>query len=244
MKHRAVLAAVSGAVAIASVALVQGSGAASKATRAVTPTPASVTISGMPGNGLVPFPSLTLTTAQLAALPQSTVTVPISGTPTTEKGPLVSALLTQAGFAPIAACTNDILRYWTEVSSLTGSAVEISNGELNTGFGNRPAILSIEENGTPLAIPRLAVPNDLSGARNIANVFNITVGRAAPQVAAANASCNPAGFTPPVTAPTAPSVLVNGDVAHTTTFSLEQLQGMPQVTQDVTFQSGANTRNN
>jgi hypothetical protein len=75
-------------------------------------------------------------------------------------------------------------------------------------------------------------------------VFNITVGRAAPQVAAANASCNPPGFTAPVTAPTAPSVLVNGDLAHPTTFSLEQLQGMPQVTQEVTFQSGANTRNN
>jgi len=170
--------------------------------------------------------------------------VPIDGSPTTEKGPLVSALLTQAGFAPIAACTNDILRYWTEVSSLNGSAVEISNGELNTGFGNRPAILSLEENGTPLAIPRLAVPNDASGARNIANVFNITVGRAAPQLAAANPACNPAGFTPPVTAPAAPAVLVNGEVAHPSTFSLAQLQGMPQVTQDVTFQAGANTRNN
>src|SRR5262245_32377953 len=106
MKHRAVLAAVIGAVAISSVALVQGSGAASRASRALPQTPALVTISGMPGNGLVPFPSLTLTTAQLAALPQTTITVPIDGTPTTEKGPLVSALLTQAGFAPIAACTN------------------------------------------------------------------------------------------------------------------------------------------
>ena len=97
------------------------------------------------------FPSLTLTLSQLAALPQSTVTVPINGVPTTEKGPLVSALLTQAGFAPIAACTNDILRYWTEVSSLDGSAVQITNGELNTGFGNLPAVLSIAENGVPTA---------------------------------------------------------------------------------------------
>src|SRR5262249_13748521 len=155
----------------------------------VTPQPASVTISGMPGNGLVPFPSLTLTMSQLAALPQTTVTVPVNGVSKTEKGPLVSALLTQAGFAPIAACTTDLLRSWTAVASLDGSAVEISNGELNTGFGNRPAVLSIEENGTPLAIPRLAVPNDASGARNIGNVFNITVGRAAPQLAAANAAC-------------------------------------------------------
>jgi len=244
MKNRPVLAAILGVVALCSIAFVHGSIAAPKATTATTPAPASVTIAGMPGNGLVPFPSLTLTVAQLAALPQTTITVPVGGVMKTEKGPLVSSLLTQAGFAPIAACTNDILRYWTEVSSLNGSAVQIANGELNTGFGNRPAILSIEENGVPLTIPRLAVPNDSSGARNIANVFNITVGRAAPQIAAANASCNPAGFTPPVTAPAAPSVLVNGDVAHPATFSLAQLQGMPQVTQDVSFQSGANTRSN
>ena len=140
-------AAIVGVVAIGAVAVVQGSGAASKATKALPPTPASVTISGMPGNGLVTFPSLTLTMAQLAALPQSTITVPVGGVTKTETGPLVSSLLTQAGFAPIAACTNDVLRYWTEVSSLDGGAVEIANGELNTGFGNRPAILSIQENG-------------------------------------------------------------------------------------------------
>src|SRR6476646_7801441 len=123
MNVRAVLVAILGTAALVCVAVSQGSVAASKAIRAVPPTPASVTISGMPGNGLVAFPSLTLTTAQLAALPQATITVPVSGVPTTEKGPLVSALLTQAGCAPIAACTNDILRYWTEVSSLNGSAV-------------------------------------------------------------------------------------------------------------------------
>src|SRR5262245_52581815 len=126
MNRRRLLAALIGLAALCSVIVSQGSVAAPKVSKALPPIPASVTISGMPGNGLVPFPSLTLTTAQLAALPQTTITVPINGVATTEKGPLVSALLTQAGFAPIAACTNDVLRYWTEVSSLNGSAVEIA----------------------------------------------------------------------------------------------------------------------
>ena len=38
-----------------------------------------------------------------------------------------------------------------------------------------------------------------------------------------------------MTAPAVPAVLVNGDVAHPTTLSLAQLQGMPQVNQNVTF---------
>jgi hypothetical protein len=195
--------------------------------------PATVTISGQPGNGLITFPTLTLTTAQLAALPQTTVK--IDGGTTTETGPTVSSVLAAAGFTPIAACKNDVLRYWVEASSLNGSAAEITTGELDPSFGDNPAILSIEENGTAQAAPRLVVPGDATDARDVPDVYNITVGRAAAELASTTAACNPPSFTPPVTAPaTEGPVLVNGDVASPTTWSFAQLGDsalFPQVTQ-------------
>ena len=87
-------------------------------------------------------------------------------------------MLTQAGFTLISACKNDQLHYWIEASSLDGSGAVISDGELDPLFGNNPAILSVTENGVPLTAPRLAVPKDKTTARDVGNLFNITIGRA------------------------------------------------------------------
>ena len=197
MNHRALVVVVLGAVTL-------GVGAVAFAASSPPPaTQASLTIQGSPGNGLIPFSPLTLTMAQLAALPQSTVTLSDG---TVEKGPLMSSLLTQAGltFLGNTVCRNDELRFWAEASSLDGSAAEITPGELDTGFGNRPAILSLNENGTPLAAPRLAIPAENNTARDIPAVFDITVGRAAPQLTeTGQGGCNPNGFVPTVTVPPA-----------------------------------------
>jgi hypothetical protein len=227
MNRRAVLVAVCLGAALVTTAV---SGAAPGLPTLPPPT---VTVEGAPGNGLIPFNPLTLTVAQLAALPQQQVTVSIGGQATAEEGPLVSALLTQAGFQTVPGCKNDELRYWVEASSLNGAAAEITAGELDKNFGNRQAILSVEENGTPLAVPRLVVPGDATDARDIQDVFNVTVGRAAPQLAnTATPSCTAAPFTPPVTAPTPGSVLLNGDVATPGTLTFDQL-GDPAVFQQV-----------
>ena len=69
-----------------------------------------MTIQDSPGNNLIQFPPLTLTMAQLAQLPAETVTLPDG---TTESGPTLSSLLTQAGFGLIPAART--------TSSTTGS---------------------------------------------------------------------------------------------------------------------------
>jgi hypothetical protein len=186
---------------------------------------------------------VTLKTSELAVLPQTTVTVPINGKSTTESGPLLSALLTYAGVQYDSACKNDELRYWVEATNPKGQAVVITAGELDTGFGNRPAILSISENGQFLTSqgPRLVVPND-SGARNLQHVSMITVGRAPVQLAdTATPAC---GTTGTAQAPPPGSLTINGDVKNPTTYTFAQLQAMPQLNQTVSFLSGTTPSTN
>jgi hypothetical protein len=212
-------------------------------------TQASVTIQDSPGNGLVEFAPLTLTMAQLEALPATPATLPDG---TTESGPLLSSLLTKAGFKLITGCKNDQLHYWIEASSLDGSGAEISDGELDSGFGNNPAILSVKENGAALTAPRLVVTKDKTTSRDVGNVFNITVGRADQQLpqSASNAGCTPPGYThnPPVAVPATGSVLINGPAASVPSpvVTWDQLSGttpiggktLAQVDQTVGFLQG------
>jgi hypothetical protein len=206
-------------------------------------TQASVKIEYAAGNGLIPFTPLTLNMSQLEALPASTVTLPGG---TTESGPTLSSLLTQAGFKLISTCKNDQLHYWIEASSLAGSGAEISDGELDPLFGNDAAILSVNENGVALAAPRLAIPNDKTTARDVGDVFDITIGRAPQQLPeiGGNAGCTPTGYTAIATPPaTAGSVLINGGVSNpAAVVTWAQLQAMTQVSQTDTFKQG-NTPN-
>jgi hypothetical protein len=180
--------------------------------------------------------------AQLEALPASTVTLPGG---TTESGPTLSSLLTQAGFKLISGCKNDQLHYWIEASSLDDSGAVISDGELDPLFGNDPAILSVKENNVALTAPRLAVPKDKTTARDVGDVFDITVGRADQQLpqSKSNLGCTPTGYTPLATPPTSfGDVLINGDVSNQTTVTWAQLTGMTQVDQTDSFLQG-NTPN-
>ncbi len=193
----------------------------------------TVTISGA---GLTP---VTLTTAELVVVPQQTVTTTVNGISVIESGPTLSGLLAYAGVAYDGNCKNDELRYWVEVTSANGDAVEISPGELDTGFGDRPAILSINQDGTFLTAegPTLVVPGDFAGIRNIEHVTKITVGRA--PVELAETSYPACGTTSLVTAPPPGSVTINGDVKDPMTLSFAQLQALPQATQTDTFLSGS-----
>ena len=204
--------------------------------------PPSVSVVGAPGNGLIPFAPKSFTVAQLAAMTQTTDTVTVGGSSTTESGPLLSLVLASAGFTTIAACSNDELRYWASATGTDGSSAEITAGELDKSFGNRQAILSLTENGTPLQRPRLVVPNDATDARDISGITNVTVGRAAPQLASTTSACNPANFTPPVTAPPTGTVTFNGDIEHPVSLNYDQLGAMPQVTQTDTFLQGTKTK--
>ena len=183
-------------------------------------------------------------TSELASLPQQTDTVTIAGTQTTETGPLVSALMTLAGVQYNAQSSNDELRYWVEATSANGQAVEVSAGELDPFYGNRPAILSIDQNGTFLTSsgPRLIVPNDATDARDIEHVTRITIGRAPVELAdTATPACGTAGQMPD---PAPGTVVINGDVANPMTLTMAQLQSLPQVSQTDTFLSGSRSSTN
>ena len=187
---------------------------------------------------------VTLKTSELASLPQQTDTVTIAGTQTTETGPLVSALMTLAGVQYNAQCSNDELRYWVEATSANGQAVEIGAGELDPFYGNRPAILSIDQNGTFLTSsgPRLVVPNDSTDARDIEHVTRITIGRSPVELAdTATPACGTAGQMPD---PAPGTVVINGDVANPMTLTMAQLQSLPQVSQTDTFLSGSRSSTN
>ncbi len=231
MNIRTAVVATLGAAALCSVAV-------SFAASSPPVTQASVTIQDSPGNNLIEFPPLTLTMAQLAALPAASVTLPDG---TTESGPTLSSLLSKAGFGLVPGCKNDQLHYWIEASSLDGSGAVISDGELDPNFGNNPAILSITQNGVPLTAPRLAVPRDATEARDVGNVFDLTIGRADQQLpqSGSNTGCTPPGYTPLATPPSSRGdVLINGDVPAQPPVTWDALLGMTQVSQTDTYNQG------
>jgi hypothetical protein len=231
MKKGPILVAVLAAAAFLSGTALARAGASS-------PIVPSVTVNTV-GLGL---PPVTLKTSELAILPQQTISVPLAGVATTETGPLLSALVTYAGVQFNSTCKNDELRYWVEVTSADGSqAAVITSGELDPLFGNRPAILALSENGNFLTAsgPQLVVPND-SGVRDIKHVATITVGRA-PVVLGSSPGCGSSGL---IANPPAGTVLVNGYVSSPQTFTVAQLQAMPQVTQTDNFLQGSTPNTN
>jgi hypothetical protein len=103
----------------------------------------------------------------------------------------------------------------------------ITAAELDPQEGNNLAILSLNENGKPLASPRLVVAGDKTDGRDIPNVSALTIGRASPQLVSSEQGCNPPSFKPPVSAPAKGSVLINGAVPHPTALTFAQLQKLP-----------------
>jgi len=189
-------------------------------------------------SGEIPDPR-TFETYELAAIPQRTVSVVYGGVTHTESGPLISDVMTFLGWSPSATCRNDVLRWWILASNAKGQSALVTRGEIDPGFGNRPAILSISEDGRFLTHvgPRLIVPGDATDIRAIRKVNQLTIGRATSQLP--QAGCDDKGAL--ASAPAPGSVVINGDVASGSTQSFPQLQGLtPQVTQTVSFLNGAN----
>jgi hypothetical protein len=223
-------------LALAALILASFSGAAYGRAQATNIVP-SVKINTLTGT------LLTLKTSELTVIPQTTLTVPIAGVSTTESGPSLLSLLTFAGVQFNSACKNDELRWWVEVTNPKGQAAVITAGELDTGFGNRPAILSIDQNGQFLTQngPTLIVPNDFGG-RDIKNVSVITVGRAPAELA--DTSTPACGTTSLMPTPPAGTVVVNGDVKTPLTLTMAQLAAMPQETQTDSFLQGTSPQTN
>jgi hypothetical protein len=220
------------ALALAAALVVGGAGAAygRQSSNSIVPTIKVNTTSGT---------LLTLKTSELSVLPQQSVTITLNGVSTVEQGPTLASLLTLAGVQYNAACRNDELRWWIEATASNGQAATLTAGEIDPLFGNRPAILSISENGQFLTSrgPTLIVPNDPAGKRNLKGVSVITVGRAPAQLFNSS-TCSP---TVAMSAtPTPGTLVINGDVSSPQTLSFAQLQAVqPQLSQTVSFLNGA-----
>jgi hypothetical protein len=223
-------------ILVSAVALALGTTSAAVAHAAKAPASTGIVPSqSIAINGDVATPR-TLKWPELAILPQQTKTVTIDGATHVEKGP---SLLDVIGLATpnIVACSrNDSLRWWIMVTNQSGQAAVFGRGEVDTGFGNRPAILSISEDGkflTTTSGPRLIVQGDAGSARDFRNVVMVTTRRAVPGLPVSGCPTTPNLFTPSVA-----SLVLNGDLKTPQTLTFSQLQGMTHVGQTVSFLSG------
>ncbi|HEV8180387.1 MAG TPA: hypothetical protein VGP54_08825 [Gaiellaceae bacterium] len=119
-------------------------------------------------NGDVATPRV-LKWSELAILPQRTLTVTIDGATHVEQRPYLTGVLGLATPNLLACSRNDLLTWWILVTGKDGAATVLGRGEVDSGFGNRPAILSISGDGKFLTGvgPRLIVPGDAGSARDL-----------------------------------------------------------------------------
>ena len=118
----------------------------------------------------------TLTAAQLAALPQRTLTVSfLAGTASqthTEVGPTLADVLRAAhvGFG---------LSTW--VAGVGSDAYVATVTPAEAFVGGRPLLVSLNEDGQPLAMPRLVTDGDVKGGRYVSDLVDLVVGQGVPQ---------------------------------------------------------------
>lgn len=172
------------------------------------------------------------TAAELAALPQTTVTVPFGGRQVTDTGVLLETLVADAAPAYPASLQNtknELLRITVTVRGAGRDTVTGAVGELDPGFGNHPALLALTQDGRPVAGgPELVVPGDRAPVRTMPRVSAVTVGIAT---------------TPATnTAPTAGSPIEVIDGGRDVTLSAARLARLPTETLTVSFEGPGGTQ--
>jgi hypothetical protein len=116
-----------------------------------------------------------LPAAELARLPRRTLTVTfVAGTASqtdTETGPALVAVLAAAHIIPG-------LNTWVAAVGDDGYVAAVTPAEALVG--GRPLLISLTENGTALAEPRLVADGDVKGGRYVSGVYDLVVGEGAP----------------------------------------------------------------
>jgi hypothetical protein len=138
----------------------------------------SVMVDGSVGRATV------FSVADLAALPVHSLDVSFKtsrgGTQHhVEAGPLLVDVLARVG-PRFAGVKSGELRDFVVITGADGYEVVLSYGEIAPTAGNRPAILSLTEDGVALAAPRLAIPGDVMGGRDVSQVVHVELGSAPP----------------------------------------------------------------
>ena len=120
-----------------------------------------------------------LTAADLATLPQKTLTVTFKAGAVAQThtyvGPLLLDVLGLAGPTFDPAVKNDSLRHYVAVAGSDGYQVVVAWGELDPNFEAKTLLLATSEDGVSLADvgPRLVVPGDSRGGRYVSNVVSV-----------------------------------------------------------------------
>jgi hypothetical protein len=174
--------------------------------------------------GEVTSPS-SYTISQLAALPQTTVSVTVGGRQFTDTGVLLETLVADAGPgypASLLNTKNELLRVTVTVRGAGRRDVTFAVGELDPAFGDHPALLALTQNGRPIAWgPQLVVPGDRVPIRFVPRVSQVTIGIA---TAPATDTSPPAG---------SPVEVIDGH--HEVTLSAALLARLPAETLHVSF---------
>ncbi len=141
--------------------------------------PARPNSAGLRLTGAVRHPG-ELTHEQLTALPQKTLTVSYHTAHgveiRTESGPLLSAVLPATALA-VTTAKNGELAFAMLAGGADGYAAAIAYGEVAPHITNQSVIVALAEDGKPLAAPRLIVPADSAGGRDVRDLVEIHVVR-------------------------------------------------------------------
>ncbi|MCW2758253.1 MAG: hypothetical protein JWO46_1999 [Nocardioidaceae bacterium] len=122
---------------------------------------------------------LRLSNAQVAALPQHTLTTTYSsgGTPTTATftGALLLDVANAAAPRFDPAVKNDALGFAIRGTGADGYRAVVAWGEIDPGFEGKQVLVALTENGVALAKPRLVVPGDAKGGRYVSDLVDLRV---------------------------------------------------------------------
>lgn len=124
---------------------------------------------------------LSLTAADLAAMPRATATTSSNGTATTYEGVWLADVLKKAGVPFGAGMRGPALAGYVLASASDGYQVVFSLGELDPDMTDEQFLLADKANGKPLSGQngafRLVVPKDKHGARSIRMLTTLNVVR-------------------------------------------------------------------
>jgi hypothetical protein len=166
------------------------------------------------------------TSAELAALPQTTAEAVIDGRHVTVGGVPVETLVDDSGVSypsSLPNTKNELLRVTVTVEGAFHRRVTFALGELDAGFGNHAALVALTVNQRPFpGGPALVVPGDLAPLRFVPAVAQLIVG-----VATAPATD---------TSPSPGSAVEVIDGPRTVTLSAASLAALPSENLTVSFE--------
>lgn len=138
---------------------------AAAATPVVAQTAPSIAVTGAVSQ------PLTLTAADLAAMPRATATLNSNGVATAYEGVWIADVLKRAGVPFGAGMRGAALAGYVVASASDGYQVVFSLGELDPELSDAQYLLADKANGRPLSGQngafRLVIPKDKHGARSI-----------------------------------------------------------------------------